>query len=203
MPEKWWLREWESDMEPNFMAKKSVMTLHGPWLWDKMLASDPSAQMEGIPATPPENEGDPWYQYMGPPELTRGYHIPIGNLDKPEWPQVLHAFNWWHSPEVVKMRAELTGRAVMYNLDEPLELEGPQWLGIIQEFQQGGLYEDIIIDASPTGELAVAKYKKEATGEFYEWQWNNIWAKLMQDEMTVDEALAWFHEQVRNDYDIP
>jgi ABC-type glycerol-3-phosphate transport system substrate-binding protein len=203
IPEEFWLREWETDMESSFIAKKSVMMLHGPWTWDKMMAADPSAQQLGIPATPPENEGDPWVQNMSAMELLRGYRIPIGNLDKPEWPQVLHAFNWLHSPEVVKMRAEIAGRGVMYELDEPLELDGPQWNGIVKEFQPGGLYENVIIDTSPTGAENVAKYKKEGSGEYWDWQWNDVWAKVVQDEMTVDEALAWFHEQVANNYELP
>ena len=101
------------------------------------------------------------------------------------------------------MRAEIAGRGVMYELDEPLELDGPQWNGIVKEFQPGGLYEDVIIDTSPTGQETVAKYKKEGSGEYWDWQWNDVWAKLVQDEMTVDEALAWFHEQVANNYELP
>ncbi|MEA3335035.1 MAG: ABC transporter substrate-binding protein [Chloroflexota bacterium] len=203
MPEEFWLREWETDMETSFIARKSLMMLHGPWTWDKMLAADPSAQQLGIPSTPPEKEGDPWVQSMGPVNLNRGYRIPIGNMDKPEWSQVLDAFNWWYSPEVVKMQAEIKGVGVLYDLDEPLELEGPQWLGIIKEFQPGGLYEDVIIETSPTGDTAVTKYKVEGSGNFWDWQWNDVWAKVVQDEMTVDEALAWFHEQMANDYDLP
>ena len=203
LPENFWLRDWETDMEASFVAKKSVMLLHGPWIWDKTMAADPSAQLLGIPGTPPENAGDPWMQYMGPPNLVGGYLIPIGNLDKPEWPQILDAYNWWHSPEVIKMRAELEGRAVLYTLDEPLELEGPQWKGVLQELQPGGLYETVVYETSQTGDTAIAKYKNEGAGNWFDWQWNDTWQAVVQNEMTVDEALQWFHEQVSADYNLP
>jgi len=203
MPKEFWLREWETDMEASFIAKKSLLMLHGPWPWDKMMAADPSAKLLGIPSTPPEKEGDPWMQSMGPLNLTAGYRIPIANMDKPEWPQILDAYNWWFSPEVVKMRAEVHGTPLLYKLDEPLELQGPQWLGIIKEFEPGGLYENVVIETSPTGSEAVAKYKKEGAGEFWDWQWNDVWAKVVQDEMSVDDAVKWFHDQVAQDYDLP
>ncbi len=203
LPENFWLRSWEEDMEANFIAKRAVMILNGPWTWDKMLAADPNVEQLGLPATPPATGQDEWIQFMGPLNLNSGYNIPLGNLDKPEWDQILHAWNWWFSPPTVKTRAEMEGRPVMYYLNEPLELESPQWLGILKEFQRWGLYRDVVIASEQTGDEAVAQYKNEDSGEIYDWNWAEIFGNVAQDKMTIKEALAWFHEQVANDYDLP
>ncbi len=91
----------------------------------------------------------------------------------------------------------------MYYLNEPLELESPQWLGILKEFQRWGLYRDVVIASEQTGDEAVAQYKNEDSGEIYDWEWAEIFGNVAQDRLTIKEALAWFHEQVANDYDLP
>ncbi len=203
MPEEFWLREWETDMEASYIAGNSVMMLHGPWTWDKMLAENPDANQEGIPATPPLNAGDPWVQTVSSPNVLGGFKIPIENLDKPEWELVLKAFNFWNSPEVVLLRAQIEGVTVTYELDEPLVLEGPQYLGIVQEFQPGGLYEDVILETAATGQDLVAPFKNEDSGEIWEWQWVDTFAAVMNDEMTVDEAVLWMQEQRDADFTLP
>lgn len=197
---EFWLREWETDMEASYIAKKSVMMLHGPWPWDKMLAADPTAVQEGIPATPPAAGQSEWIQGMGPLRIETEFHMPIGNLDKPEFDVVMDAWNFWFSPEIVKLRAELEGRPVMYDTDEPVELEGPQWEGIVQEFEAGGLYEDVRIETGVSGDEAVARFKTEDSGNFWEWQWADLYADVCTGAKTVAEGLAWFHEQVEKDY---
>ena len=205
VPDEFWLREWETDMEASYIAKKSVMVLHGPWLWDKMLAADPTAVQEGIPATPPSAEAGQteWMQGMGPLRIETEFHMPIGNLDKPEYDVVMDAWNFWFSPETIKMRAELEGRAVMYDTDEPVVLEGPQWEGVTQEFEAGGLYENVKIETGLTGDEAMARYKVEDSGNLWEWQWAELYSDICTGAKTVDEGLAWFHEQVAKDYPQP
>ncbi|MFV1968414.1 MAG: ABC transporter substrate-binding protein [Pirellulaceae bacterium] len=203
MPEEFWLREWETDMEASYIAGNSVMMLHGPWTWDKMLAENPDANQEGIPATPPEIPGDPWVQSVSPPNVVGGFKIPIENVDKPEWELILKAFNFWNSPEIVLLRAQIQGVTVEYTLDEPLVLEGPQYTGIIQEFQPGGFYEDVIIENRPTGQDLIAPFKNEDAGETWDWQWVDTWAAVMNDEMTVDEAVLWMQEQRDADFTLP
>ncbi|NOX21812.1 MAG: carbohydrate ABC transporter substrate-binding protein [Actinobacteria bacterium] len=202
LPDSFWLRTWD-DMEVSYIAGKSVMMLHGPWVWDKMLSENPDARQLGIPATPPLVEGDPWIQYVASAQLTSGYRIPVENLDLPEWPIILKAFNFWNSPEIVALRAGVNGSAMAYNFDEPLALEGPQYTGILQEFQPGGLYEDLIITSAAPGQDVIAQYKNEDSGNFWDWQWSDTFAGVVQGEMTIDEALEWFHNQVATDYTIP
>ena len=47
--QNWWNREWETDQEASFSAKRSAMVLHGPWMWDKAMAANPDLQLEGFP----------------------------------------------------------------------------------------------------------------------------------------------------------
>jgi len=199
LTQEFWLREWETDMEASYLAGKSVMMLHGPWPWDKMLGENPDARQLGIPATPPENEGDPWRQWVSSPNIDNGYRIPIENLDSENWDIVLAAFNFWNSPEAVRLQAQVLGVSMAYDLDESLEIEGPQWEGIVKEFQPGGLYEDVVL-VNQTD--VISKFKVEEAGAYWDWQWNDIWADVMTDQMTIDEALDWFHGQVATDYEI-
>jgi ABC-type glycerol-3-phosphate transport system substrate-binding protein len=41
LPRKWWTRAWETEYETGFIAKKSILAFHGPWLFDKTLAQRP------------------------------------------------------------------------------------------------------------------------------------------------------------------
>ncbi len=203
MPDEFWLREWETDMEASYLADKSVMMLHGPWTWDKMLAENPDARQLGFPSTPPENAGDPWIQWVSSPTVDNGYRIPIENLDTPEFDIILKAFNFWNSPTAVALRAQVVGVTMAYTLDEPLELESGQYLGIVQEFAPGGLYEDVQTPTVLPGEDLVSRYKNEGAGAFWDWQWNDIYGDVMEDKMTVDEAIEWFQAQIATDYTLP
>ena len=57
IPPSMWTRQWEGDMEASYIAGKSVMMLHGPWVWDKALAAGSefavNGMQSGIPCTPP------------------------------------------------------------------------------------------------------------------------------------------------------
>ena len=193
IPENWWTREWETDMESSYIAKKSVMMLHGPWPWDKMLAADPSAQQLGLPATPPAEGQDAWMQNMGPINYDSGFVLLEGVQELPEWEEIRKAFIWWNSPEVIKMRAEALGQVALVEFDEPLELAGPQWLGIVKEIAMpGGLWEDVQYPTEPVGSQLVAGNRKAGSTGVYDWESGaNVedWAALMTEEMTVQGFL--------------
>ena len=99
IPERSWARQWEQDMEGLYIGGKSVMMLHGPWVWDKYLAADPNAQQSGMPATPPAEGQDPWIQGAFPPGVDTGWFIRAGNEETDYWDQTQIAWNWIHSPE--------------------------------------------------------------------------------------------------------
>ncbi|NDJ76490.1 MAG: carbohydrate ABC transporter substrate-binding protein [Chloroflexi bacterium] len=206
LPENFWTLEWEADMEVPYIAKKVVMMLHGPWPWDKMLAADPSADQAGIPATPPVEGQEVWKQFMGPLGIDNGFVIPAGNQDSPDWEAIQTAFAWWFSPLVVKLRAELEGRGVMYETDEPLELLGPQYLGVLQELEPGGVYESVQLESGLTGAEAVARYRREGSSGVWDWEaggLNPIVADVMTGDMSVQQALDWAQENWEASYDMP
>jgi ABC-type glycerol-3-phosphate transport system substrate-binding protein len=208
LPESWWTREWEADMEASYIAKKSVMVFHGPWLWDKDLAADPTAVQLGLPASPPAAGQDQWVQYLAAIDTFRWYALMEGVQDLPEWPQVKKAWAWWHSPDVVKMRAEGIGSPVVYTLDAPLELEGAaQWEGIRKEIDiPGGLYENVkYVDPSNWAETKAGRYA--VPGSTNTWDHNgNAPAKigeLMTGKITVQDLLDWAQANFEASYDFP
>jgi ABC-type glycerol-3-phosphate transport system substrate-binding protein len=205
LTKNFWAREWEPDMEANYIGKRSVMMMHGPWVWDKMLAEDPTAQQAGLPLTPPAEGQDTWMQYLGPVRVESGGYMHAGVLDLPEYPEIQKAYNWWFSPAVVKMVAELWGSPVLYDLDEPLDLQGPQWLAIRQGIgQPGGQYEDVQYDTDEFGFNLVAKYQNEDAILWTDWEWpGEVYKPLAQGEITVQEALDWFQKQIDLNYTIP
>jgi ABC-type glycerol-3-phosphate transport system substrate-binding protein len=203
VPEKFWLREWEPDHEANIIAKRSVVTLHGPWIWNKVLAEDPSAQLLGLPTTPPAEGQDPWVSAMSPPRVNSGNGLDKRVLEDPIYPEIQKAFNWWLSPEAVRMYAESIGTLLVYETDEPLELEGAQWDGFIKEVgRPGGLWEDAVWEASQVGFAVAAKCLRE-DAPYSNWQrdwpgWFEILEGLCGGTMEVQAALAKIEDELLN-----
>jgi len=204
LPKEWWARSWEPDMEANYISKRSVMMLHGPWVWDKALASDPTVQQAGLPCSPPAAGQDTWVQYMSSVDPGAGAYMHAAVLDLPEYPEIQKAFNWWNSPLPVKLVSELWGMPCLYDTDEPLELEGPQWLGIASQIgSEGTPFEDVVWETGDMGVDAVSRYMRDDGIVWWEWEWaSEIFAPLSQGEITVQDALAWFETEIGRTYDI-
>ena len=205
VPENWWTREWETDMEASYIAKKSVMMLHGPWPWDKMLAQDATAEQLGLPASPPAAGQDTWVQYRGPISWNGGYAMLARVKDLPEWPEIEKAFAWYHSPKVVKMRLEILGVAGLYKMDELLDLTGPQWVGVVKDIAQpGGLWEDVQYTPGAWGETLAGPHYVPGTPAVWDWSSGALvepWAEMMKGEMTIQELLDWAQENWEKSYD--
>jgi ABC-type glycerol-3-phosphate transport system substrate-binding protein len=203
IPKSMWTREWEADMEASFIAGKSVMMLHGPWVWDKALAANPNFKQSGCPATPPAQGQTPWMQYATPPQIDAQYFIRAGADKLPYWEQIKTAFFWFFSPEAIPMRAEAEGRIPAYKLDEPLELKGPQIVGVVNDILEGKLWAGITMDESLNGETAAMPYiKKGATGV---WDWqangnNKVWADFLSGKITLNQALDWLQKNWEESY---
>jgi hypothetical protein len=183
-------------MEASYIGRKSVMLIHGPWIWDKMLAADPTAKQLGLPLTPPAEGQTPWIQYVSRVDPTGwdGYAMLEGVQELPEWEAIKTAFYWWHSPDTVSKRANVVGRDVTYKLDEPLELTTPQWLGVVKEIDKpGGLWEDTrYVDPTAWGEIASGPYRVGGSPGVWDWEsgaFAETLANLMTDKMSVQEVL--------------
>ena len=205
LAEGWWTKEWEVDMESAFIAKETVMCLHGPWIWDKVAAGNPDAELLGLPPSPPAEGQSDWNFHQWSPDINRQYFIRTGVEELPEWEQVKHAFFWFFSPKVVAMRAEAEGRMVTYKLDEPLEMQGPQWLGVRKDIgNPDGPLPDVNIVNSIEGWKQASVYAVKGSKEVWDYRANGnqpIWAGVMSGEMTVQDALDWAQNNWENDYE--
>jgi hypothetical protein len=207
-PESWWTREWEGDYEASYIGRKSVMVFHGPWLWDKTLAADPTANQIGLPASPPAEGQDTWVQWQNGIDTYRWYALMEGVQDLPEFPQVKLAFAWWHSPEIVKLRAEGLGSPVVYTLDEPLNLEGAaQWEGVRKDIAiPGGAFENVQwVDPANWAETQAAAFA--LPGSTGTWDHNGSASskigELMNGAITVQDYLDWAQANFEASYELP
>ena len=65
--------------------------------------------------------------------VDNGWAIRAGNEETDYWEMTKALFAWWNSPAMVKARAEVRGVGTVYELDEALELDAPQHLGLVQQ----------------------------------------------------------------------
>jgi len=191
LPESMWTRIWESDMEACYLGGKSVLMLHGPWPWDKALAADPTVKQSGLPFPPPAEGQDTWMQYSMPPAIDNQWFM-RAEVDKlPEWEQIKTAWNWFWSPEAVAMKAQAEGRAPLYKLDEPLELKGPQFLGVLKDIG-GDAFPDVEYDLGLSGLVVAGPHVKKGARGVWDWpanRNNEVYADLLSGKITVQEAL--------------
>jgi len=185
----WWNREWEADQEATFSTKTSAMVMHGPWMWDKALAADPSLELLGFPF--PSVDGKETILHMEAPAVDHVWAIRAGNEETPHWDTTKELFFFWFSPPIVKALAELEGRVPLYELDEPLELDAPQWNGLLQ-YVGKDFFSHVKIDQGPWGEQAAAPYAKSgapgpwdrATGGY-----NETFIAAIKGDISIQEAL--------------
>jgi ABC-type glycerol-3-phosphate transport system substrate-binding protein len=196
IPESFWTRQWEGDMEASYIAGKSVMMMHGPWVWDKALAAGSdfavNGKQDGLPCTPPA-DGGTWLQYSAPPNIDNQWFIRAGNEKTPQWEQIKVAWNWFFSPEAIPMRAQAEGRVPLYKLDEPLDLKGPQYQAVLKEIgTAGGKWENAKFEESLTGTVLASPYRKKGSKGVWNWESNGnneVFANLLTNKITVQEAL--------------
>jgi ABC-type glycerol-3-phosphate transport system substrate-binding protein len=205
IPERAWTRQWEQDMEGLYIGGKSVMMLHGPWVWDKYLAADPNAVQDGMPSTPPAEGQDTWMQFAFAPSINAGWFIRPGNEKTPHWEQTKTAWNWMHSPEAVEMRAQAEGRDVTYKLDTPLDLQGPQYKTVLKEIgTPEGRWPDVVWEESLTGDVVASPYLKKGGKGPFDWESNNnvqYWGDFLSGKMTVQEVLDLVQKNWEESYE--
>ena len=111
----------------------------------------------------------------------------------PEWEQAMTAWNWLFSPEVIPMRAQAEGRKPLYELDEPLDLKGPQYQAVLKEIgTPGGKWENAQFEEGLTGRVVVGPYRKKGSKGVWEWETNTnnqYFADLFNGKMTVQDIL--------------
>jgi ABC-type glycerol-3-phosphate transport system substrate-binding protein len=179
-------------MEASYIAGKSVMMIHGPWVWDKAIAAGSTFTQSGFPATPPA-DGGIWLQGALPPTIDAQYFIRAGVPDLPEWPQINKAWNWFFSPKVIEMRAQAEGRVPLYTLDEPLDLKGPQFKYILRDINNPeGAFPTVEWEQDLTGIVLSGPYQVKGAKGVWDWQANGnneVFKDLLTGKITVQDAL--------------
>jgi len=135
-PKEFWTLAWEDDFEAAFIGRKAILTFHGPWLWDKVEAADPSAQLAGFPL-PPNSAGK---IQAFPPDVSQGPGIYKDVQKNPAvFKAAVRALNFMFSPQSVKMLAESLGSVPAYDLSSVggLNLRTPQYLTVIKPVMDG------------------------------------------------------------------
>lgn len=153
-PDRWWTRDWGQDYEAGFIGKKSILALHGPWLWDKTEAADASANLDGFPI--PTVNG----VIVGIEVKTSGAGIYAANVEDPNFDEIVRAFNWTMSPEITKIRAEGMNSLSAMDLADVggLELTGTQFEKIIERIDNG-YFGDVVMDFRAHPQLIAARYR--------------------------------------------
>ena len=198
LPQEWWLRDWETDFEASFISKRAMLAFHGPWLWDKVLAANPEAQLDGIPM-PAADNGRVWTRPADP----AGAAILKGSMDEPHWELIKEAFYWWHRPETLKMWLE------SYVVGNPLvdlssvggaNIQSPQYINVLKPFSEG-FWWDWKWDNGKLGELAAAPFKDEGAPNV---MMDSSNVPLIGDyytgEITLEEMMEVFQRRWENAY---
>jgi len=209
LPESFWTRTWEADMESSFAAKKSAVMLHGPWTFDKTMSIDPTAQMGAFPATPPAEGQAEWLQLQSDPGIDTGsqaFFMRTGNEDKPHWETTKDFFIWWNSPDQVRLRSEALGFMPGMNLDPPAALKGGQWDAITSQIGvPGGKYENVKWERSISGETQMNPKRKGGSPGTWDKESGNIaknWADMMTKAITVQEYLDLAQKNYEASYEM-
>lgn len=163
LPDRWWTRAWESDMETSFIGRKSLMIFHGPWIWAKASASGASAQPTGFPM--PTKNG----KVVGLNVKTSGAAIFAGASKKPSFKKTVDAFTWMFSPEMVKLRCEAYDCTSAINLASVggLNLKGPQYLQIAKPIADG-FFGKIAMDFTLHPGDRVASFRDSAKPDVFQ-----------------------------------
>lgn len=156
LPQKWWTRDWEKDFEAGFIAKKSILTFHGPWLWTKVAASNPGAKLAGFPL--PANK-DGVIQNAGV-EVMKGSALFAANKNKPNFKEAVKAFIWFNSPEIIKLRAEAFGQVPAFDLGSvgSADLGGGQYNTVVKPINDG-YYGKVKFDSGLFANGLASKYR--------------------------------------------
>jgi ABC-type glycerol-3-phosphate transport system substrate-binding protein len=211
MPPSMWTRQWEGDMEASYISANSVMMLHGPWVWDKALAAGSdfavNDHQEGLPVTPPAEGQGVWMQSALPPNIDNQWFLRVGNEATPHWDQTQVAWNWFWSPEAIPYKSQAEGRWPLYTLDEPLELQGPQYVHVLSQIgTPGGLWADAQFEQAQTGNIMASPYRLKGSKGVWDWESNGnneVFADLLQKKITVQEALDIAQRNWEESFDIP
>jgi len=198
-PKQWWTRGWEQEYEASFIGKQSLVTYHGPWMWSKVLAQRPDAELDGF-LFPPGPDGVAWQDQT---TADRGSALYVANKDDAHYDEAVKAFIWWNSPEIVKLRAEAVGFVPAMDLSSVggANLTNPQYVKVIKP-ALAGEFGKITFDASIGGEAAAGPVKRSGTPLVIE---DNAvvpeLAKYLTGASTLQDLMGYFETRWKTSYE--
>jgi len=202
-PNEFWKVTWD-DYEAGLVAGTGILTIHGPWIWDKLETANPEIQLSGFPF-PPNSEGT--CIALPPDVLSEGVATGIysdPNRTDAETEAVIKAFNWFHSPETIKMRCEALNKVPNYDLSSVggADLVGSQYLSINKAIEDGE-FGDATLASGILGLDKGDKWYKE--GEPSVKLGDDImalWGQYLSEEITLEELMATYQQRWENAYDV-
>ena len=180
LPEDWWTRAWESEYEVGFINRKSILTLHGPWMWTKTLAANPGAELSGAPL--PAGPGGKLAAFPVTPEFGSGiYAAWVGT---PEMDEVVKAFNWLMSPEILELQAQYIGMPPnLKTFSDTFELDFSQFQEMVRPSLRG-TWGDVSWVNEAWGPDVAGPYKVEGRPD------------VMMDDIVVSELEKYFEGSI-------
>lgn len=89
--------------------------------------------------------------------------------------------------------AQAEGRVPLYQLDEPLDLQGPQFQQVLKEIgEPGGKWEGAQFEQAQTGNVLAGPYRKKGSKGVWDWEANGnneVMANVLSGRISVQEAL--------------
>lgn len=202
-PKNFWETTWD-EYEAGMVAGTSILTIHGPWIWDKLEAADPTIELAGFPI-PANSEGkiqafpdDIQSQQMG-----SGIYVDPKRSDA-EMAATVKAFNWYLSPEIVKLRTEALSKTPQYDLSSVggADVQGTQFQSIIKAVTDGK-FGDISWDSTPFGmDVATAWYIEGKPGIHSADDLMEIWGKYLSNQITLEQLMGLYQQRFDAAYDI-
>lgn len=202
LPEKWWTRNWD-EYENGNIAQKSILTFHGPWQWDKIMAGNPEggAQLDGF-NWPAGKDGEfyvtPTATYAFNTNATATY---TANKDKPNAAEAQKAMLWWYTPESIKLQVEAIGSPPACDLSSVggAKIRHPQNVNVVKPtLDAGGKYDDSLHGA----DVAAQYFKGGAENVMESDATSAFWGDYLEDKMSLDDLLATFQKRWEAAYDI-
>jgi hypothetical protein len=204
MPDRWWTRNWD-EFENGFIAQKSILTTHGPWLWDKVNAANPNAQLEGF-NWPPDKDN----QLFVTPTAAYAYNtnaatIYTANKSKPNFAAAQDALLWWYSPESIKLQCEAIGWIPACDLSSVggADLKHPQYIDVVQPVLEGKA-GSLKYDDSLMGPDVAARYKNGGAENVMESDaMAGIYGDYFEGKTSLDDLLKTLQQRSDAAYTFP
>ena len=198
LPKNWLGRDWENEFEAGFINRKSILTLHGPWIWNKVLAADPSAQLGGVPF-PAGKDG----KLAAYPVTTYQSSAILAQYEGTEgFDEIVKAFIWYNSPEVSEMRAQFTGSKPNFKtLSSNFTIDSPQYVSVVKPAMEGAFGSGLSWDNSTWGVTAAGPYKIEGKADVLQDDaLSDPIGKYFNDEMSLEDLMDMYQKRWENAY---